>query len=82
MDPEAATDAMKEIVLALEKSLQVYPWPPGYADELRDLRQEGYDIQEDMQDWQSSGGFRDRRWPTWDYRFTNVLVEQRRKGGI
>ncbi len=83
MDPEATTDILKDAVLALEKSLTIYPWPPGYAEDLRYVRDDAWDAIDNMQDWKARGGFVPRRfWETWEPRFTRVMIDQRDKGGI
>ncbi len=83
MDPEAATDILKNAVLALEKSLKVYPWPPGCADAMRDYRDDGWDAIDNLYEWKARGGSIPRRfWETWEPRFLQVMREQGHQGGI
>jgi len=82
MDPESAVDIIKDATLTLEKSLKIYPWPPGLADELRDLRDDAQDAIDNLRVWRARGGFMPRRFYTWEPRFYGVMQEQRNRGGI
>ena len=83
MDPEKAARRMREIIKALRAAEKIKEWPPGYADELRELRDEGWDIIDDLGAWVRRGGFAPRGyrqlWPDFYSALDNIGVSY---GGI